>query len=47
MSSHLLLVKTRLKPLVCVEERPSLESVLTQEIAIFRAWRSELEPATT
>jgi DNA-binding GntR family transcriptional regulator len=46
MSSHLSLVETRLKPLVCVEEGPSLESVLTQEIETYRAWRAELEPAT-
>lgn len=36
MNSHLSLVETRLRPLVCVEEGPSLEEVIAREIAAQR-----------
>lgn len=36
MSNHLSLVETRLKPLECTEGRPSLESIVANEIESFR-----------
>lgn len=37
MSSHLSLVETRLRPIVCDDAGPSLESLLEEAIAAFRA----------
>lgn len=36
MNSHLSLVETRLRPIVCVEEGPSLDNLLAEEIAAYR-----------
>jgi hypothetical protein len=41
MSSHLSLVETRLRPIVCDEAGPSLEALLEEAIAAFRAERGE------
>lgn len=40
MSQHLSLVETRLRPLIAVEEGPSIDDILIEEIA---AWRRALE----
>ncbi|TCR67345.1 GntR family transcriptional regulator [Bosea sp. BK604] len=36
MNNHLSLVETRLRPIVCVEEGPSLDNLLAEEIAAYR-----------
>ncbi len=41
MSSHLSLVETRLRPIVCDDAGPSLEASLAEAIAAFRAERGE------
>ncbi|HEV2556109.1 MAG TPA: GntR family transcriptional regulator [Bosea sp. (in: a-proteobacteria)] len=41
MSSHLSLVETRLRPIVCDDAGPSLEALLEEAIAAFRAERGE------
>lgn len=41
MSSHLSLVETRLRPIVCDDAGPSLEGLLEEAIAAFRAERGE------
>ena len=41
MSSHLSLVETRLRPIVCDDAGPSLESLLEEAIAAFRAEQGE------
>jgi DNA-binding GntR family transcriptional regulator len=37
MNSHLSLVETRLRPTLCVDEGPSLDDILADEIALYRA----------
>ncbi|MDP3409097.1 GntR family transcriptional regulator [Bosea sp. (in: a-proteobacteria)] len=41
MSSHLSLVETRLRPIVCDDAGPSLEALLAEAIAAFRAEQGE------